>query len=65
MKSEQKTPVKRFYTLAEAEAYLACSRSTLYRLINANKIATCHLGRGRRVVAESLEAYAQALEEAA
>lgn len=63
MKPEQKTPAKRFYTLAEAGTYLACSRSHIYRLMNANLLAWVHLGRGRRIVAESLKQYAQSLEE--
>lgn len=52
---QQLVPV--LYTLHDAGRLLACSRSTVARLINIGELSAVGLGRMRRVHRESIDAY--------
>lgn len=47
------------YTIAQACAALNVSRSTLYALIKARRLASITLGRARRIPREAVEALAR------
>jgi excisionase family DNA binding protein len=44
-------------TIRQAATRLAISRATTYRLIAAGHLRTIHVGRGRRIITQSLTDY--------
>lgn len=55
--AEPQQLVPMLYTLHDAGRLLACSRSTVARLIDIGELSAVGLGRMRRVHRESIEAY--------
>ena len=56
---------RRFITVAQAAVELQVSRWSVYRLIWDGKVKSVQIGRCRRIVRESFEAYCTALVEEA
>lgn len=44
-------------SVADAAARTGVSRQTFYRLLNSGEVESLHIGRSRRVVSSSLDAY--------
>jgi excisionase family DNA binding protein len=62
MSETELTPL--LLTVEEAATVLRTSRSDMYRLIQRGDVETVPIGRGQRVVYESLVAYVNRLREA-
>ena len=50
-------PRRLSYTIEEAAVALAVSRMTIYDLMGRGELETFHIGRARRITADSLEAF--------
>src|SRR5262249_47858965 len=59
--TDQTTPGRLVYTIAEAAAALRISRPKLYELPTTGKIESVHIGRSRKIPADALAAYLDAL----
>jgi len=51
------------FTIEEAAALLALSRSQLYRLIEVEEISTVKVGKARRISKAQLDAFVRMLEQ--
>ncbi|MGI8968016.1 MAG: excisionase family DNA-binding protein [Chloroflexota bacterium] len=54
-----------YYTVLEACERLRCSRRYLYELLARDELASFTMGRARRIVAASIDAYVERRLEAA
>ena len=59
--TDQTTPARLVYTIAEAAAALRISRTKLYELLTTGEIESVHIGRSRKIPADALAAYLDAL----
>ena len=60
-KEAEPTTARLVYTIAEAAAALRISRTKLYELMTAGEIESVHIGRSRKIPADTLDAYLNAL----
>jgi excisionase family DNA binding protein len=51
------TTARLVYTIAEAAAALRISRSKFYQLLDAGEIESVHIGRSRKIPADTLTTY--------
>ena len=52
---------KFLYTVEETAESLSIGRTAVYQLLNSGQLVSVHIGRARRVVHSSIEAYIEKL----
>jgi excisionase family DNA binding protein len=60
-KEAEPTTARLVYTITEGAAALRVSRTKLYELMAAGEIESVHIGRSRKIPADALSAYLDAL----